>query len=118
MISEQGTNGPYTSHWFILMTLCFSKWQYEKQLRIWRTSKYITQDAWAIMFETVDQLRSQDQESRILVNGKLDEPKIRRARARQTCHKKRSNSMSQRNAKGDFCPRPRLLAIGIANFVI
>jgi hypothetical protein len=81
------------------MTFRLSKWQYEEQLRLWRVSKYISQDAWSVIFETVDQLRSQDQESRILVNGKLDTTKIRRAR--HIYDKNKSTNPSRRNAKGD-----------------
>ncbi|CZR68014.1 uncharacterized protein PAC_17913 [Phialocephala subalpina] len=55
-----------------------SKWQYEEQLRTWGASKYITQDAWAIIFETVDQLRSQDQEAEYLFTASWMNPKLKK----------------------------------------
>ena len=98
------------------MTLRLSKWQYEEQFRDWRVGKYITRDAWAIIFKAVDQLRIQGQKTRILINDKEDKPKTQRAR--RAYDKNNSTNLSQITAKGDPCQQMWFLASGPANLVI
>ncbi|KAF8867142.1 ankyrin [Acephala macrosclerotiorum] len=69
--------------------------QYEARLRTWDCRKNLTKEEWAIVFETVDELKSQHKQSRILISGQeADSRKIQRAR--RTYHKEKFRNLGRK----------------------
>jgi hypothetical protein len=102
MKKEHGFQARYLQNsaaFHLFNNIYLSTSQYEAQLRAWGFRKNLSADEWALAFETVDKLKSQRKEARILISGEpVDIAKLERARRTYNREKHRNPN---RTMQGD-----------------